>query len=109
MNGPRRRVCGQDLAPTPTRSQCQAISASFPFLFQRYWALVLNLSASALFFFTIQEVEVSLAVPLSNGTTFVFTALVGHLLLEKRTHPVLVPLGICLHGCWNLPMYQLGR
>lgn len=45
--------------------------------------MALNQSGSVLYFFTLQNVDLSLAVPVTNSLTFVFTALVGWILGEK--------------------------
>ncbi|GLV36444.1 uncharacterized protein CBL_08935 [Carabus blaptoides fortunei] len=45
--------------------------------------MALNQSGSVLYFLTLQNVDLSLAVPVTNSLTFVFTALVGWILGEK--------------------------
>ncbi|KAG8224012.1 hypothetical protein J437_LFUL001089 [Ladona fulva] len=44
---------------------------------------VLNQCGSVLYFFTLQNTELSLAVPVANSLTFVFTWIVGMALGEK--------------------------
>ncbi|KAK7398972.1 hypothetical protein VNO78_10146 [Psophocarpus tetragonolobus] len=66
---------------------------SIPFL--------INLSASATFFAILSDAPLSLAVPVTNATTFAATALFG-ILLGERTHlpraffaTTLIVLGLC--------------
>lgn len=42
----------------------------------------INQAGSVLYFLTLQSAELSLAVPLANSLTFVFTAIIGWLLKE---------------------------
>ncbi|XP_058732267.1 uncharacterized protein LOC131603847 isoform X2 [Vicia villosa] len=67
---------------------------SIPFL--------VNLSASATFFSILSEAPLSLAVPVTNATTFASTAVVATLLGEQTNLPrtffgtALIIIGICL-------------
>ncbi|KAJ1393533.1 putative transmembrane protein [Sesbania bispinosa] len=62
---------------------------------------LINLSASATFFAILSDAPLSLAVPVTNATTFAATALFGILLGEKTHLPraffgtALIVLGIC--------------
>lgn len=49
-----------------------------PFLF--------NQCGSVLYFLTLQDTDISLAVPVSNSLTFIFTAITGWFLGEEKTH-----------------------
>lgn len=49
-----------------------------PFLF--------NQCGSILYFLTLQDTDISLAVPVSNSLTFIFTAITGWFLGEEKTH-----------------------
>lgn len=44
----------------------------------------LNQLGSVLYFFSLQNVDVSIAVPVTNSMTFIFTAITGIILGEKR-------------------------
>ncbi|KAJ1994340.1 hypothetical protein H4R33_000301 [Dimargaris cristalligena] len=44
--------------------------------------LALNLSGSMVYYYTLGKSDLSLAVPITNSLTFVFTALAGYLLGE---------------------------
>ena len=54
-----------------------------------------NLSGSILFFMTLNDAELSIAVPVANATTFASTALLSGLLGEKLHWPQTCA-GICL-------------
>lgn len=43
----------------------------------------LNQLGSVVYFFVLQRVDISLAVPVTNSLTFVFTALMGWFLNER--------------------------
>ncbi|KAL3284467.1 hypothetical protein HHI36_018628 [Cryptolaemus montrouzieri] len=45
--------------------------------------LALNQLGSVIYFFALQNIDLSLAVPVANSLTFVFTALVGWILGEE--------------------------
>ncbi|GAB0099933.1 Transmembrane protein 234 homolog [Sergentomyia squamirostris] len=71
----------------------------------QYWIpFLLNQSGSLLYFLTLQKTDLSLAVPVANSLTFVFTAVTARLLGEAKLHPksifgiVLILLGtiICI-------------
>jgi drug/metabolite transporter (DMT)-like permease len=47
-------------------------------------SFLLNQSGSVLYVLTLQDTDLSLAVPLANGLSFVFTALVARLLGEQK-------------------------
>lgn len=56
------------------------------FLVTRWQYIVpflLNQSGSLLYFFTLQKTALSVAVPIANSLSFVFTALVAQLLGER--------------------------
>ncbi|KAL1825463.1 hypothetical protein ACET3Z_012241 [Daucus carota] len=65
---------------------------------------LLNLSASATFFASLSDTPISLAVPVTNATTFAATALVGMLLGEEMkglmalfgTFLILVGVFVCV-------------
>lgn len=61
----------------------------------------LNLSASATFFAILSHTPISLAVPVTNATTFAATALFGILLGEEtRIAPSLLGTGFIILGVW---------
>jgi len=45
--------------------------------------LLLNLSGSIVYYYTLGKSELSLAVPITNSLTFIFTTLAGFLVGEK--------------------------
>lgn len=47
---------------------------------------ILNQCGSVLYFLTLQSTDISLAVPVSNSLTFVFTAITGWFLGEEKVH-----------------------
>jgi len=47
---------------------------------------ILNQCGSVLYFLTLQNTDISLAVPVSNSLTFVFTAIMGWFLGEEKAH-----------------------
>lgn len=47
---------------------------------------LLNQCGSVLYFLTLQDTDISLAVPVSNSLTFVFTAMTGWFLGEAKVH-----------------------
>eukprot|EP00897_Mesotaenium_endlicherianum_P003398 jgi/Mesen1/3086/ME000184S02152 len=64
----------------------------------------INLGGSLLFFVTLPNAELSLAVPVANATTFAFTAVVGYLLGEKLDLVHTIPgLALVLFGIYLLP------
>ncbi|KAN0036385.1 hypothetical protein ACTFIV_001677 [Dictyostelium citrinum] len=48
--------------------------------------MLINLSGSVVFFYTLSKVDISLVVPISNSLTFLFTSLMGMILGEKVLH-----------------------
>ncbi|XP_059622591.1 transmembrane protein 234 homolog [Phlebotomus argentipes] len=71
----------------------------------QYWIpFLLNQSGSLVYFFTLQNTELSLAVPVANSLTFVFTAITAKLLGEEKLPPkalcgillILVGTTICM-------------
>ncbi|XP_046739516.1 transmembrane protein 234 homolog [Diprion similis] len=63
---------------------------------------IINQCGSVLYFFALQSTDLSLAVPVSNSLTFVFTAITGWFLGEEKSHRntyigmVLILVGITL-------------
>ncbi|XP_032671857.1 transmembrane protein 234 homolog [Odontomachus brunneus] len=47
---------------------------------------LLNQCGSVLYFLTLQNTDISLAVPVSNSLTFIFTAITGWFLGEEKVH-----------------------
>lgn len=45
--------------------------------------MALNQTGSVVYFFTLQNVDLSLSVPVANSLTFIFTAITGWLLGES--------------------------
>ncbi|KAJ1973704.1 hypothetical protein H4R35_003980 [Dimargaris xerosporica] len=45
--------------------------------------LAINLSGSLVYYYTLSKAELTLAVPITNSLTFVFTALAGYMLGEN--------------------------
>jgi multidrug transporter EmrE-like cation transporter len=59
------------------------------FLITRWQYIVpfaMNQSGSVLYVLTLQDTDLSLAVPLANGLSFVFTAIVARLLNEQKAN-----------------------
>ncbi|CAL1689848.1 unnamed protein product [Lasius platythorax] len=67
---------------------------------------IINQCGSVLYFLTLQGTDISLAVPVSNSLTFVFTAITGWLLGEEKVHKntylgmILILCGTTL-CCWD--------
>ncbi|XP_011645176.1 transmembrane protein 234 homolog isoform X1 [Pogonomyrmex barbatus] len=67
---------------------------------------ILNQCGSVLYFLTLQNTDISLALPVSNSLTFVFTAITGWFLGEEKVHRntylgmILVLCGTTL-CCWD--------
>ncbi|WCJ42520.1 hypothetical protein M5689_023324 [Euphorbia peplus] len=62
---------------------------------------LLNLSASATFFAILSDAPISLAVPVTNATTFAATAVFGMLLGEKtRIGLAFLGTGFIVAGIW---------
>jgi drug/metabolite transporter (DMT)-like permease len=62
---------------------------------------LINLSASATFFAILSHTPISLAVPVTNATTFAATAVFGLLLGEKtRVGHALLGTGLIVLGVW---------
>lgn len=67
---------------------------------------LLNQCGSVLYFLTLQSTDISLAVPVSNSLTFVFTAMTGWFLGEEKVHKntylgmILILSGTTL-CCWD--------
>ncbi|XP_065332017.1 transmembrane protein 234 homolog [Cloeon dipterum] len=67
---------------------------------------LLNQCGSVVYFLTLQQTDLSLAVPIANALTFLFTALVGHLLGEEKIDKetlcgitlVVVGISLCVYG-----------
>ena len=57
-------------------------------------AFALNQSGSALYFFLLGSAPISLAVPISNSLTLLFTGFAGKLLGERFGN-----VGVCLRHC----------
>ncbi|XP_046567888.1 transmembrane protein 234 homolog isoform X2 [Haliotis rubra] len=86
-------------------SRIRQFLAELGFLFFNWKYLIpflVNQSGSVLFYITLASAELSLAVPLTNSLTFIFTSLSGRLLGEKIHHwetyagMVCVVLGVAL-------------
>ncbi|KAM7275615.1 hypothetical protein ACFE04_017481 [Oxalis oulophora] len=62
---------------------------------------IVNLSASLTFFALLSDTPISLAVPVTNGTTFAATAVVGMLLGEEtRVGPALIGTAFIVLGVY---------
>ncbi|KAL6436567.1 hypothetical protein ACFW04_004795 [Cataglyphis niger] len=67
---------------------------------------ILNQFGSVLYFLTLQSTDISLAVPVSNSLTFMFTAITGWFLGEEKVHKntylgmifILCGTALC---CWD--------
>ncbi|RIB30274.1 hypothetical protein C2G38_2136419 [Gigaspora rosea] len=66
--------------------------------------LLINLSGSIVYYYTLGKADLSLAVPITNSLTFIFTALAGSLFGEKAGTKetwigmifVIVGVGLCV-------------
>lgn len=56
------------------------------FFLQYIIPFLVNQCGSVLYFLTLQNTDLSLAVPVSNSLTFVFTAIAGRILGEEKAH-----------------------
>ncbi|XP_012272390.1 transmembrane protein 234 homolog [Orussus abietinus] len=71
--------------PSPWRQTSKEIVYLFTNL--RYVIpFILNQCGSLLYFFALQNADLSLAVPVTNSLTFVFTGITGWILGEERVH-----------------------
>lgn len=86
-------------------SKLKQFLAEMGYLFSRtnyMIPFIMNQAGSVLYYFTLASAEISLAVPLTNSLTFIFTMISGHLLGEqiknKTTYVgiALVLVGVCL-------------
>lgn len=59
---------------------------SFYFFTQYIVPFLFNQCGSVLYFLTLHSIDLSLAVPVSNSLTFVFTAITGWFLGEEKVH-----------------------
>eukprot|EP01134_Creolimax_fragrantissima_P001356 CFRG1356T1 len=63
------------------------VEAKYIFGRKEYWIpFVINQSGAVLFFYTLSHVDLSLAVPITNSLTFVWTSLVESLIFGGK-HP----------------------
>lgn len=68
------------------KNKIHQVLAELYFLFSNWkycMAFLLNQSGSVLFYLTLASVELSVAVPVTNSLTFIFTILSGHILGER--------------------------
>eukprot|EP01112_Ceratiomyxa_fruticulosa_P013735 TRINITY_DN387_c0_g4_i2.p1 TRINITY_DN387_c0_g4~~TRINITY_DN387_c0_g4_i2.p1 ORF type:complete len:138 (+),score=8.90 TRINITY_DN387_c0_g4_i2:131-544(+) len=76
--------------------------AEFKFLFSRYQyviPLVINLSGSIVFYYTLGKTDISLVVPITNSLTFLFTTLTSRFLGEEYpTNSTYIGMGLVLLG-----------
>lgn len=70
-------------------------------LWQYSVPFIVNLSASAAFFYILGDSPISVAVPVTNATTFAVTAVSAILLGEEiRLGPALLGIAIIVLGVW---------
>lgn len=62
------------------------VSNLLNFFTQYLLPFLLNQCGSVLYFLTLQSTDLSLALPVSNSLTFVFTAITGWFLGEEKVH-----------------------
>lgn len=77
----------------------------FQLLLQLYYTLshwqfivpfILNQSGSVVYVYLLGSTEISMAVPICNSLTFVFTAITAHILGEVPVYPFQTYGGMCL-------------
>lgn len=99
----KRGSVGIDAIEADTK--LQKLLLEFKFMIMRWQYIVpflLNQCGSVLYVFTLQKSELSLAVPISNSCSFLFTALVAILLGEQKPNRnafigmALIALGISI-------------
>ncbi|KAF9313699.1 hypothetical protein BG003_004914 [Podila horticola] len=84
-------------------------AAEYWYLFTRWQyvlPLVLNLCGSVVYYYTLGKADLSLAVPITNSLTFIFTTLAGILLGESIGSPrswlgmtmVVLGVGLCVQS-----------
>ncbi|XP_055692140.1 transmembrane protein 234 homolog [Lutzomyia longipalpis] len=80
----------QGIQHVNSNSKIRKFLLEIKFIIKRwqYWVpFLLNQSGSLVYFFTLQKTELSLAVPVANSLTFVFTAITARLLGEEALPP----------------------
>uniref|UniRef100_A0A1B0GHG3 Uncharacterized protein n=1 Tax=Lutzomyia longipalpis TaxID=7200 RepID=A0A1B0GHG3_LUTLO len=80
----------QGIQHVNSNSKIRKLLLEIKFIVKRwqYWVpFLLNQSGSLVYFFTLQKTELSLAVPVANSLTFVFTAITARLLGEEALPP----------------------
>uniref|UniRef100_A0A6B2E8E0 Putative conserved secreted protein n=1 Tax=Phlebotomus kandelakii TaxID=1109342 RepID=A0A6B2E8E0_9DIPT len=88
----------QGIQHVKSSSKIKKLFLEIKFIITRwqYWIpFLLNQSGSLVYFFTLQNTELSLAVPVANSLTFVFTAITAKLLGEEKL-PLRALCGILL-------------
>ncbi|KAF9345169.1 hypothetical protein BGX26_003453, partial [Mortierella sp. AD094] len=84
-------------------------AAEYWYLFTRWQYVVplaLNLCGSVVYYYTLGKADLSLAVPITNSLTFIFTTLAGILLGESIGSPrswlgmamVVLGVGLCVQS-----------
>ncbi|XP_055705108.1 transmembrane protein 234 homolog [Phlebotomus papatasi] len=79
----------QGIQHVEANSKIQKLFLEIKFIITRwqYWIpFLLNQSGSLVYFLTLQNTELSLAVPVANSLTFVFTAITAKILGEQQLH-----------------------
>ncbi|KAK9729405.1 hypothetical protein K7432_000284 [Basidiobolus ranarum] len=60
--------------------------------------LAINLSGSVVYYYTLGKADLSLAVPITNSLTFIFTTFAGYLLGEKVSSRDLLGMSLVVAG-----------
>lgn len=87
-----------DIVRVKSDSKVKQFLLELKYLITNYKYIIpmgLNQLGSVVYFFVLQRVDISLAVPVTNSLTFVFTALMGWFLNERMPNKDVL-LGVCL-------------
>ncbi|XP_015586646.1 transmembrane protein 234 homolog isoform X2 [Cephus cinctus] len=79
----------QGLENVKSSSRCGQFAKEVIFLVTNLKYIIpflINQCGSILYFLTLQSTDISLAVPVTNSLTFVFTGIAGRLLGEEKVH-----------------------
>ncbi|EDV26370.1 uncharacterized protein TRIADDRAFT_22769 [Trichoplax adhaerens] len=66
---------------------------------KRFYPILINQIGSLIYYVTLSKADLSLAIPVANSLTFVFTALTGYYLGEKLNGGIRLWLGTSLILC----------
>lgn len=73
---------------------------------QFFVPFVVNQSGSVLYYYLLGSVDLSMAVPICNSLTFVFTALASRLLGEQQVGPRIIGGMVCILAGVSVCVYS---